>query len=371
VTLRAAALGVLAVTLALSLLSSCSRDDGGPPNASDDKGSSASTAPVPEEPREVVVAPAGDDRGTGTVDDPWRTLGAALARLRPGDTLLVRAGTYRERIRKVELRPGRADARITVRAWPEERPVLEGLLWLDRPSYWTIEGLRVEWDDERAGRKDHMVKVTDGVGWRFSANELAGARSFAALLVASDRGGEPASWTVAGNCIHSTRKANGANQDHLLYVNTGLEAGPGIVERNVLFDAPNGSGVKLGGSSEDEGGAADVVVRNNTIWGASQSILVSWRSARNTISGNLLGRTGPRYAAIRGYRLSGSGNVATGNFAFQTTGVLHNDEGYGRVADGGGNRGGADPAFDRTDACDGFHPADPVAAGAGHLAVGP
>ena len=323
---------------------------------------------APAEPATYVLDPEGDDGNAGVEAAPWRTFARALPRLRPGDELLVRAGTYRERVRDLELRPGTPDRRITVRAYPGEKPVLAGLLWLDRPSHWTLSGLHVTWDDDgKAGKKDHMVKITDGVGWRLEGSELSRARSFAALLVASRREGEPADWSITGNCIHGTRQANGTNQDHLLYVNPGLRAGSGVVRGNLLFGAPNGAGVKLGGSDDDKGGAAGVTVERNTVWDAAQSILVSWRSENNVLADNLLGATGRRYGAIRGYRLSGEGNTARGNVAADTEAVLLNDEGHEPVVDGGGNlllR--TAPGFDDTDSCDGFRPSEPRAARVGH-----
>ena len=70
--------------------------------------------------REVHVdARRGDDRaGDGSASKPWRTLGVAAARMRAGDTCLVRAGVYRETVR-----PGDGQ---TFRACPGERAVVSG-----------------------------------------------------------------------------------------------------------------------------------------------------------------------------------------------------------------------------------------------------
>ena len=370
------------VLLVLStLLAACSGDggggDGGGPvdeaapstTTSASGGGPSTTTDADGDARTYVLAPDGDDAGEGTEPDPWRTLDHALPRLRPGDELRLRGGTYRERVRDLDLQPGTPDARITIRAWPGEEPVLAGLLWLDRPSYWTVSGLHVTWDDDgKAGKKDHMVKVTDGVGWRIEGNELSNAKSFAALLVASSGGDEPADWSVTGNCIHGTRKANGTNQDHLVYVNTGTTGGPGLVSGNLLFDAPNGAGVKLGGADDEDEGVRRVTVERNTIWKAAQSVLIAWRSEDNEVADNLLGATTRRYAAIRGYRLSGEGNVARGNVAAETQDVLLNDDGHEEVEDAGGNvLLTRSPGFDDTKSCDGFRPSDARAARAGHL----
>jgi hypothetical protein len=371
----AATAALLSLAMALGACTGDRDPDADPaPGAGTSAGPTTTAAPADEEPAPsapttYVLATDGDDGNAGTEQEPWRTFSRALPRLRPGDELLVRGGTYRERVRDLSLRAGTPEARITVRAFPGEEPVLAGLLWLDRPSYWTFSDLHVTWDDEgKAGRKDHMVKITDGVGWRVERSELSNAKSFAALLVASSRSGEPSDWAITGNCVHGTRKANGTNQDHLLYLNPGLSAGPGTVSGNLLYDAPNGAGLKLGGSDDDEGGAAGVTVERNTVWGAAQSILVSWQSEDNVLADNLLGGTSRRYGAIRGYRLSGSGNVARGNVAADTEAVLLNDEGHEPVDDGGGNvllRGS--PGFDDTGSCSGFRPSEARAARVGHL----
>lgn len=320
---------------------------------------------APSGPRRLVVSPAGDDRGDGSESDPWRTLAAGMQRLRPGDTLLLRSGRYEERLTRVPISPGRADARITVAAYPGERPVIEGLLWLRRPSYWTLRDLRVTWG--AGSRHEHMVKMTDGVGWRIESSELWGARSFAALLVAGTRRGEPSDWSLVGSCIHDTVTTNGSNRDQLVYVNTGLDPGPGLIQGNVLFGAPNGSGVKLGGSAEDSGGAAQVVVRANTIHNVAQGVLVAWRSHDNLIAGNLIGGMGERYAAVRGFELTGPDNVVRGNAAFGAASMVLNDDRFPGLVVADDNRFGRDPNFDAVERCDGYRPQADGFAGFGHL----
>ncbi|HET9442825.1 MAG TPA: hypothetical protein VFO65_05840 [Acidimicrobiales bacterium] len=325
-----------------------------------------STVSPPAAGRTLVVAPSGRDGGLGTEASPWATLGHALARLEAGDTLLVRGGRYRERLTSVALREGRPDARVTVAAFPGERPVLEGLLWLDRPSHWTVRGLEVAWGGTAPDQP--MVRVVDGVGWRLEANRLSGARSIAALVVTGSRSGEPAGWAVAGNCVHDTVRTNDKNEDRLVVVDPGLEAGPGVVERNLLFGARNGAGLELGGTGAGARGAAGVTVRHNTIYDTAQSIVVAGRSRDNQIVANLLGRTSEEYATIRGYRLEGAGNQARDNVGFQSIALILNDQGFRGVEPVGDNRIPVDPRFDAVDGCGAFRPGNPEVGGAGHLA---
>jgi Right handed beta helix region len=69
------------------------------------------------------VSPRGDDGNPGSRERPLRTVGAAVERLRPGDTLLIREGTYHERP-DIPV-SGTAAAPITIQAYPGERAVLD------------------------------------------------------------------------------------------------------------------------------------------------------------------------------------------------------------------------------------------------------
>jgi hypothetical protein len=352
----------LAVTLVALLLG------GGCRRADRDRGRDEAEAPSGPSRGGVTraVSPDGDDDGAGDDAAPWRTLRHALASLAAGDTLVVHGGRYTEDVRGVHLRPGRRDARITVTAAPGEHPELHGLLWLDRPSYWTIRGLRVTWGD--GDSDEHLVKLTDGIGWTFEANEVWGARSFAGVLVAGTRKGEPGAWRLVGNCIHDTIPSNETNQDHLVYVNTGLDAGGGAIEGNLLFGARNGAGIKLGGPSADEGGAVATHIAFNTIADTAQAVVVAWRSRDNSIDRNLLGPVGRGYGAIRAFELTGKGNRATENVAFGARRLVLDDRG-GASIETARNRFPVNPQYVQERTCDGYVPSSPEVDAVGHTAA--
>jgi len=73
---------------------------------------------------EYYVAPNGDDGGKGTKSAPWRTIGKAAATLKPGDTVNIREGVYRERV--VPGASGEEGKPITYRAYKGEKPVIDG-----------------------------------------------------------------------------------------------------------------------------------------------------------------------------------------------------------------------------------------------------
>ena len=73
---------------------------------------------------EFYVAPNGNNTNPGTKEKPFATIQAGVNQLQPGDTLLVRAGIYRETI--VFPRSGTAEKPITVKPYPGEKPVVTG-----------------------------------------------------------------------------------------------------------------------------------------------------------------------------------------------------------------------------------------------------
>jgi len=316
------------------------------------------------------VAPSGSDSSTGSRDTPWRTIGHSITQLAAGDTLVVRQGVYVESIRTTRLAPGTPTQRITVTAAAGEVPVLQGLLWLVEPDHWTIEGLTIEWSDEDGGPQDHMVKLTGGTGWVFRNNEVRGAKSYAAVLVAegSPPDGPPTFWRIADNCIHDTEPTNGGNQDHLIYVNSGTEPTYGVIEHNVLWGAPNGAGIKLGGPSADIGGASNVTVRFNTIAETFQSVSVSWQSDHNIIIGNVMARIPDGRSHIRAFELIGVDNHAYSNVADKEP-LVWADDGHESVINHPDNRI-TDVDFSNEGRCDGWLPTAEFG-GAGHVGTGP
>ena len=69
------------------------------------------------------VSPAGSDANDGSAGAPWKTLGKASETMQPGDTCIVRGGTYHE-----TLKPGSGveGAPITFRAYDGETVVISG-----------------------------------------------------------------------------------------------------------------------------------------------------------------------------------------------------------------------------------------------------
>ncbi len=68
----------------------------------------------------------GNDSNSGAINIPFKTIDKGASVLKPGDTLLVREGVYREKVNiKVS---GTKENPIVIKAFPNEKPVLEGSL---------------------------------------------------------------------------------------------------------------------------------------------------------------------------------------------------------------------------------------------------
>jgi hypothetical protein len=159
------------------------------------------------------VSTSGSDAASGAVSAPWRTIKKAVNTVVAGDTVLIRGGTYTEDIRtgaggSITVAAGTKSAPITLRNYPGEAPLLQGLLWLNHPNYWVVDGIKGTWSDTiSTDYSQHMWKIGNGVGWTVKNCELYGSKSFACMLVWSDTTGQPDGYTIRNCYMH-----DGANQ---------------------------------------------------------------------------------------------------------------------------------------------------------------
>ena len=84
----------------------------------------ARRTPLAEGRKRFVDAQRGDDRQSGAVDAPWKSLAWAVRQLEPGDTLYLRGGTYFEKAGLT--RSGTEAAPITISGYPGELAVVDG-----------------------------------------------------------------------------------------------------------------------------------------------------------------------------------------------------------------------------------------------------
>lgn len=96
---------------------------------------------------DYYVDPNGNDESAGTRDAPWRTLTKAGEEARPGDTVFLRGGEYRQGLRPA--RSGREGAPIVFRAVDGETPLIvdsDGPIAIDlnERSYIELRGVHVD-----------------------------------------------------------------------------------------------------------------------------------------------------------------------------------------------------------------------------------
>ena len=138
----------------------------------------------------------------------------------------------------------RAGAReeLPRRAAGSERPALDRQpQLLDHPRPQRRVG-------RRATRTRHWCASSAARAGGSQGSEIWGAHSTSGLQIDDGPRNNLGRWVVNRNCIHDTFATNGPNQDHNVYV-ADMSASPsphGVIAHNILFNAENGRGIKLG-----------------------------------------------------------------------------------------------------------------------------
>jgi Right handed beta helix region len=278
--------------------------------------------PRPAPPGTFYVSMSGSDRGPGSGERPWRTIQHALDVLRPGETALVRGGSYEESL--VVKRAGNRSAYITLRAYPGETAVI-------RPA--------------GDGPMDYPLRISTGAAYfRFAGFVVEGAPSedTVNVYVAAQEGPYPHDIAISGCVIQNGAgsgllvepkaervmvtgnvvrdNGDGTEQHHGIY----YQGRSGVIANNVVYGHLNGFGIQL------RAGAADVLVANNTAVHNSLSGIVVENTATDVLVVNNVSAFNGGWA-VRGYD-SGDGPVLPGNAA-------HHNLGFGNMSGEFGNSG--------------------------------
>ena len=97
------------------------------------------------------VSPSGSDTALGTLASPFKTIQRAAGIVNPGDTVLIRGGTYNKTVPIA--RSGSSSARIIFKNYPGETPVIDGgglgisyysALVTVSANYVTLSGLTIQ-----------------------------------------------------------------------------------------------------------------------------------------------------------------------------------------------------------------------------------
>jgi Right handed beta helix region len=235
--------------------------------------------PLPRSDGETFfVATTGSDTAPGTIDQPWKTIQHAANTLAPGQTALVRDGTYTETVRITH--DGAPDDPITIANFPSEHPLIRPPtptgrlvgtsedsypLAIDAAAYVRVHGFVIE---GAIGPSSTDVYVEHGShDIELSGNEIRGS---------SDQGIHSDYTThdlqILGNSIHDNGPSP-IHQSHGIY----LEGVDHLIANNVVYDNVYGYGIQIYPYADR------VLIVHNTIVGNG--------STRDSSGGIILGGT--------------------------------------------------------------------------------
>jgi nitrous oxidase accessory protein NosD len=160
------------------------------------------------------VSPSGNDANPGTKARPWKTIQHAAVKLVAGQTVLIRTGTYRERV--MPLRSGTAGRFITYAAYPGDSPLIDGarvtlpadqagLFDISGRSWIRVIGLRLT--NARPDINSNGIFVNKSHDIVIQANRTSNTRSSGIGVWRSDH------VTIRGNDV--TRACSGGYQESI------------------------------------------------------------------------------------------------------------------------------------------------------------
>jgi Right handed beta helix region/Protein of unknown function (DUF1565) len=288
----------------------------------------------------LYVSRAGSDSNPGTRARPWRTIQKALQALEPGETALVRAGTYTENL--LMSRAGTASAPITVRAYPGERVVLHAASTSGNTypvqitgSYFRLHGFVIE---NGLGTSDANVYLWGGANHiEVSGNEIRYGQDQG---VFADK--TTSYLHILGNRIHDNgwNHVAGQHQSHGIYI----QGGQDLIANNVIYNHPYGFGIQIYPANHDT-----VVVDNTIAASAHSSIVVGgWGGVSHiTIRNNVLYPSAETYGGDYGVEMASAcpiGPVTIDHNVIYGYKVAPVEQKCSRVDSSGGNIL-ADPLF--------------------------
>lgn len=212
--------------------------------------------PLPPSTAEAFyVSTTGDDSSPGTIEQPWRTIQHALDTVTPGQTALVREGTYSENLRIA--RDGTPDKPITISSFRHEQAILRPAggrentypVEIDSASYVRLHGLVIESATGPSSADVYLANASHHV--EISGNEIR---------YSSDQGIFSERTThdiqILGNAIHDNGPSP-IHQSHGIY----LEGVDQLVANNIVYDNHYGYGIHVYPSADR------VLIVHNTVVG--------------------------------------------------------------------------------------------------------
>ncbi|HUP48961.1 MAG TPA: right-handed parallel beta-helix repeat-containing protein [Thermoanaerobaculia bacterium] len=246
------------------------------------------------------VSPTGSDSNSGSISAPFRTISKGAGVARPGDVVLVRGGVYYEVV-KASVK-GTATARISLEAYPGEKPVIDGsnsssntdLVQLGSAEYLDFKGFEVR----------HATRL--GIaGWgasnvRIVNNTILGSRRGGIYLGYSSFG-KAYELTIAGNTVY-----NNVRENELHNMNGGwgqsisVQYADGVTITGNRVYENDGEGIAIVGSD-------NALVQGNEIYDNFSVGIYLDNAQSTTIDGNLVHSTGNTRYFRDGYPAAGIG----------------------------------------------------------------
>jgi parallel beta-helix repeat protein len=248
------------------------------------------------------VSPSGSDGAAGSASAPWSTIGHALESVNPGDTVLVRAGTYTDSL--TVTRSGSASAVITLAAATGERPVLTGRLKV-AADYIRVTGFL--FDGQRNNSQDVSVYLT-GNHIEVSGNVIR--NGFMSGIYAGTSGAGPVDdLRIVGNTI--VDNGTHVNLDHGIYCGDCRDS---LIAGN-LITGNKAAGIQLYPDANGNVVTGNTIARNGR-FGVIIGSESSTTSSRNLLTDNVIAFNGE--TGIRAYwgGQPGSGNTVTTNLVY-------------------------------------------------------
>lgn len=173
------------------------------------------------------VSTNGGDSNTGTIDAPFQTINTALNHAIPGDTVMVRGGTYHEKV--VFPKSGVMDKYITLKAYHGEKPIIDGsaftvngreaLVTINNVKFIVVDGFEIcnfktSTGDPKAimvegGSSYITVKNNTVYGIDYTKLPLDGGCN--AILIIGNTSVPVTNILVTGNTIHDCKTGYGEN----------------------------------------------------------------------------------------------------------------------------------------------------------------
>jgi len=285
----------------------------------------------------TVVATAHAGFAASVIVKPGDNLGAKLASLQPGDTLLVRGGNYNEGLSLP--RNGAAGKLIVIRAYANEKPVFStsGAVLSLNKDYWLIEGLTF----------DHQKTASDAVPVSGSNNIIRRCEFRNGQRDCFD-GSSSSRNNIIENCVIHDFVWTPGSDAHGIVLNPG--AAGWIIRSNVIYNcggdciqlyaddktpianysknitiSKNIFYTTLGSASEnalDFKGVDSCLVEANEMYGFANKAWVTQKGCRN-----IIGRYNRIHDSQRGMEFRGEGGKTQENIRLYKN-ILYNIQAY-------------------------------------------